>query len=66
MPAARKNLDGLPYIWIGVGSVDPFLAENEACSARLQAAGVECGLQITPGLSCLQFAVPKRRADQPL
>lgn len=46
VPARRSNLQGLPPCWIGVGDIDLFYAEDCDYAQRLQAAGVECQLEV--------------------
>jgi acetyl esterase/lipase len=48
-PARHPDLRGLPPAWIGVGSLDLFLAEDRAYAARLRDAGVPCELDVVPG-----------------
>ena len=49
VPARREDLSGLPPAWIGVGTLDLFHDEDVAYAQRLQAAGVECELNVVPG-----------------
>lgn len=48
-PARREGLSGLPPAWIGVGSNDLFRDEDLEYARRLQAAGVDCTVQVVPG-----------------
>jgi acetyl esterase/lipase len=48
-PARRKNLEGLPPAWIGVGTCDLFHDEDVAYATRLQEAGVPCTLKVVAG-----------------
>jgi acetyl esterase/lipase len=48
-PARRSDLGGLPPAWIGVGTLDLFLAEDRDYARRLTAAGVPCDLDEVPG-----------------
>ncbi len=50
VPARRDDLSGLPPAWIGVGSVDLFHDEDVEYARRLNAAGVECVLYVSPGM----------------
>jgi acetyl esterase/lipase len=47
--ARRENLRHLPAAWLGVGTLDLFLAENQAYAARLTKSGVPCELNIVAG-----------------
>lgn len=47
--ARRTDLSGLPPAWIGVGSLDLFLAEDLAYAERLRQAGVPVELHEIPG-----------------
>ena len=47
--ARRQDLSHLPPAWIGVGSNDLFHDEDLDYAQRLQAAGVECAVQVIPG-----------------
>lgn len=49
VPARRESLAGLPPAWIGVGTADLFLNENEAYAARLEAEGVRTELFLAEG-----------------
>ena len=49
VPARRADLSGLPPAWVGVGSLDIFHDEDVAYAQRLQACGVACDLEISPG-----------------
>jgi acetyl esterase/lipase len=49
VPARNLALSGLPPAWIGVGSVDLFVAEDIDYAARLNAAGVPAALMVVPG-----------------
>ncbi|BFM15124.1 alpha/beta hydrolase [Maricurvus nonylphenolicus] len=46
--ARREDLSGLPPAWIGVGDIDLFCEEDKHYFERLQAAGVESELHISP------------------
>jgi acetyl esterase/lipase len=48
-PARMGDLSQLPPAWIGVGSLDLFHDEDVAYAERLEAAGVECGLDVVTG-----------------
>lgn len=48
-PARRENLRNLPPAWLGVGTLDLFLAEDQAYAARLTKSGVSCELNIVAG-----------------
>ena len=48
-PARRDDLSGLPPAWIGVGTLDLFLAEDQTYAERLQGAGVPCSISLIPG-----------------
>jgi acetyl esterase/lipase len=48
-PARYGDLSGLPPAWIGVGSLDLFHDEDVAYAERLDAAGVECRLDVVDG-----------------
>jgi len=49
VPARRESLAGLPPAWIGVGTADLFLDENEVYATRLEAEGVETELFAAEG-----------------
>ncbi|GLP78070.1 esterase [Mycobacterium antarcticum] len=49
VPARNPDLSGLPAAWIGVGSNDLFHDEDLAYAERLQAAGVQCAVEVVPG-----------------
>ena len=49
VPARRESLAGLPPAWVGVGTADLFLDENEAYATRLEAEGVETELFVAEG-----------------
>jgi acetyl esterase/lipase len=49
VPARRDDLSGLPSTWIGTGDVELFYDEDRAYAAALQAAGVDCTLDVVPG-----------------
>jgi acetyl esterase/lipase len=57
VPSRRSDLRGLPPTYIGVGSIDLFVAENIEYGARLVAAGVPVELNIVPGAYHVFFAV---------
>jgi acetyl esterase/lipase len=48
-PARLDDLAGLPPAWIGVGTLDLFLAEDQNYADRLRAAGVECEVELVTG-----------------
>lgn len=48
-PARYEDLAGLPPAWIGVGTCDLFHDENVAYAERLEQAGVDCTVLVTPG-----------------
>lgn len=50
VPARRWDLTGLAPAWIAVGDLDLFHEEVDIYAARLQAHGVECHLQVEPGM----------------
>lgn len=50
VPSRREDLAGLARAWIGVGDLDLFHAEDVAYAARLVAGGVECELEVVPGM----------------
>jgi acetyl esterase/lipase len=45
-PARREDLRGLPPAWMGVGTFDLFHDEDLAYARRLNAAGVDCEVQV--------------------
>ncbi|MDG2497008.1 MAG: alpha/beta hydrolase fold domain-containing protein, partial [Aquiluna sp.] len=45
----ETNLAGLPPAWIGVGDIELFYAEDVAYAKALQAAGVDCKLNVVEG-----------------
>jgi acetyl esterase len=47
---ARQQVQGLPPAWLGVGDLDPLLADTLAMHARMVDAGVPCNLRRYPGL----------------
>ena len=49
VPARRADLRGLPPAWIGVGTLDLFLAESRTYAKRLEEAGVVCRFDEVPG-----------------
>jgi len=49
VPARETNLAGLPPAWIGVGDIELFYAEDVAYAKALQAAGVDCKLNVVEG-----------------
>jgi acetyl esterase/lipase len=49
VPARRADLAGLPPAWIGTGDIELFHDENVRYAEALQAAGVECVLDVVPG-----------------
>lgn len=48
-PARHQDLSGLAPAWIGVGTLDLFLAEDLAYADRLRAAGVGCEVHVVDG-----------------
>lgn len=48
-PARCTDLAGLPPAWIGVGTHDLLLAEDLAYAAALEAAGVDCTVEVVAG-----------------
>jgi acetyl esterase/lipase len=48
-PARRKDLKGLPKAWIGVGDIELFYEEDRKYAEALQAAGVDCELDVVAG-----------------
>jgi acetyl esterase/lipase len=49
-PARREDLAGLPPAWVGVGDLDLFCDEDVDYASRLRAAGVDCHLEVVPGM----------------
>ena len=49
VPARRRDLEGLPPAWIGVGTLDLFHDEDLAYAARLREAGVPCEVEVVEG-----------------
>ena len=49
VPARARNLAGLPPCFIGVGTLDLFVAENLSFARRLIEAGVPTELAVVPG-----------------
>lgn len=49
VPARRVDLSGLPAAWIGTGDIELFFEENKAYAERLNAAGVDCTLDVVAG-----------------
>lgn len=49
VPARRRDVNGLPPAWVGVGTLDLFHDEDIAYAQRLQAAGVPCDIEVVPG-----------------
>jgi len=49
VPSRRESLLGLPPAWIGVGTADLFLDENEAYASRLGEDGVDAELFVAEG-----------------
>ncbi|RSU45534.1 alpha/beta hydrolase [Sphingomonas sp. S-NIH.Pt15_0812] len=49
VPARVQNLNGLPPMFIGVGSIDLFVDEDVDYAQRLNAAGVTTELVVVPG-----------------
>jgi acetyl esterase/lipase len=48
-PARRKDFKGLPKAWIGVGDIELFYEEDRKYAEALQAAGVDCELDVVAG-----------------
>lgn len=48
-PARRQDLTGLPPAWIGTGDIELFYDEDRRYAERMQAAGVDCTLDVIPG-----------------
>lgn len=46
VPARRDDLRGLPPAWIGTGDIELFYDEDKAYAERLNAAGVNCALDV--------------------
>jgi acetyl esterase/lipase len=59
--ARADDLTGLPPAWIGVGTLDLFLAEDREYARRLRAAGVAVDLHEVPG-AYHGFDMVQRRA----
>ncbi len=49
VPARRESLAGLPPAWVGVGTADLFLEENEEYANRLENSGVQAELFVAKG-----------------
>jgi len=49
VPSRRKNLEGLPKAWMGVGDIELFYKEDRKYAERLKAAGVPCELDVVDG-----------------
>jgi len=49
VPARETDLVGLPPAWIGVGDIELFYEEDVAYAKVLQAAGVDCKLNVVEG-----------------
>ena len=49
VPSREQHLSGLPATWIGVGDIELFYEEDVAYAKALQAAGVECKLNVVAG-----------------
>ena len=49
VPARETKLEGLPPAWIGVGDIELFYEEDVAYAKALQAAGVDCKLNVVEG-----------------
>ncbi len=49
VPSREEDLSGLPPAWIGVGDIELFYKEDIAYAKALQAAGVECKLNVVEG-----------------
>ncbi len=50
VPARREDLSGLPPTWIGVGDIELFFDEAKTYANNLKLAGVDCTLDIVPGV----------------
>lgn len=48
-PARREDLSGLPEAWIAIGDIELFYEEVILYAQRLNNAGVNCELYVTPG-----------------
>lgn len=48
--ARRGDLSSLPPAWIGIGGLDLFLDESVDYAQRLGSAGVDCELDVVPGM----------------
>jgi acetyl esterase/lipase len=65
VPARRDDLSGLPPAWIGVGTHDLFHDEDLAYAERLRNAGVQCQVEIVPGVfHGFDLWVPKAQVSQ--
>ena len=62
VPARRGDLRGLPPCWIGVGSLDLFLAEDREYARRLEESGVSCVFLETGG-ACHGFIAVAPNAE---
>lgn len=49
VPARRTDVAGLPPAWIGTGDVELFYEEDRDYALALQAAGVDCTLDVVTG-----------------
>lgn len=49
VPARHEDLKGLPPTFIGVGSIDLFVAEDLAYAERLALAGIPVDVEVVPG-----------------
>ena len=49
VPSRRKDVSGLPPVWIGVGTADLFYDEDTAYAQRLKECGVKCENYIVSG-----------------
>jgi acetyl esterase/lipase len=49
VPARRENVRGLPPMWLGVGDIELFYAEDVAYAQRLGEAGVPVTLEVISG-----------------
>jgi acetyl esterase/lipase len=49
VPSRRSDLGGLAPAWIGTGDIELFYEENRSYAEALQAAGVECVLDVVGG-----------------
>jgi acetyl esterase/lipase len=58
--ARRSDLSGLPPAWITTGDIELFYEEDCQYAARLEEAGVECSLYVTPKTPhCFDVVMPE-------